>query len=52
MTGKPVFMGTRITVEHVLRELGAGLSEADLLAGHPGLQSEHVRAALLDAAAP
>jgi uncharacterized protein (DUF433 family) len=51
MMGKPVFKGTRVTVEHVLRELGGGTSETDLLAGHPQLTSEHVRAAMLYAAA-
>jgi uncharacterized protein (DUF433 family) len=51
MAGKPVFKGTRITVEHVLTELGRGMSEADLLRGHPRLTSEHVRAAMLYAAA-
>ena len=51
MMGKPVFKGTRITVEHVLRELGGGTSEADLLQAHPRLMAEHIRAALLYAAA-
>jgi uncharacterized protein (DUF433 family) len=27
MAGKPVFTGTRITVEHVLTELGRGMPE-------------------------
>ena len=26
MMGKPVFKGTRLTVEHVLRELGTGMN--------------------------
>ena len=30
MMGKPVFKGTQITVEHVLRELGGGTSEGDV----------------------
>jgi uncharacterized protein (DUF433 family) len=51
MMGKPVFKGTRITVEHVLRELGGGTSEGDLLKAHPRLTAEHLRAALLYAAA-
>ena len=51
MTGKPVFKGTRLTVEHVLGELGHGVSEADLLRGHPRLTAEHLRAAMLYAAA-
>ena len=51
MLGKAVFRGTRITVEHVLTELGRGMSEDDLLRGHPRLSREHIRAALLYAAA-
>jgi len=51
MMGKPVFKGTRLTVEHVLSELGRGMSEGDLLRGHPRLTPEHIRAALLYAAA-
>lgn len=51
MMGKPVFKGTRITVEHVLRELGGGTNEGDLLQAHPRLTAEHIRAALLYAAA-
>ena len=37
MLGKPVCRGTRITVEHVLSELGSGMSEEELLRGHPRL---------------
>ena len=51
MMGKPVFKGTRITVEHVLRELGGGTSQDDLLKAHARLTAEHLRAALLYAAA-
>jgi len=51
MMGKPVFKGTRLTVEHVLGELGRGVSEAELLRGHARLTPEHIRAALLYAAA-
>jgi len=47
MMGKPVFKGTRLTVQHILSELGTGMSEADLLAGYPQLTPEHVRAACL-----
>ena len=45
MLGKPVFKGTRVTVEHVLRELANGMSEDDLIRGHPRLGAEHLRAA-------
>ena len=51
MLGKPVFKGTRLTVEHVLEELGNGVSETELLANHPRLRPEHVRAAFQYAAA-
>ncbi len=51
MMGKPVFKGTRITVEHVLAELGRGMPEDELLRGHPRLPAEHIRAAMLYAAA-
>lgn len=51
MMGKPVFKGTRLTVEHVLNELGTGMSESDLLSGYPQLKHDHLRAAMLYAAA-
>jgi uncharacterized protein (DUF433 family) len=51
MMGKPVFKGTRITVEHVLQELGAGMTDLELLDNYPTLRPEHIRAALLYAAA-
>ena len=51
MAGKPVFKGTRISVEHVLTELGHGMPEEELLRGHPRLTPQHIRAAMLYAAA-
>jgi uncharacterized protein (DUF433 family) len=48
--GKPIIRGTRITVELLVRKLGEGASEADLLADYPHLSSEDVRAALRYAA--
>ena len=51
MAGKPTFKQTRITVEHVLNELGNGMSESELLRGHPRLTPDHIRAAMLYAAA-
>jgi uncharacterized protein (DUF433 family) len=51
MLGKPVFMGTRLTVEHILRELGAGMSHEDLLRNYPRLKPEHLQAAMQYAAA-
>jgi uncharacterized protein (DUF433 family) len=43
MMGKPCIKGTRITVELVLRKLGAGRSSADVLEAHPQLTEEDLR---------
>lgn len=51
MMGKPVFRGTRLTVEHILERLGDGASEADLIDAHPNLTADHIRAAQAFAAA-
>ena len=48
--GKPVFKGTRLTVELVLKALGAGTTQEELLAEFPHLKPEHIRAAMLFAA--
>lgn len=48
--GKPVVAGTRITVESILERLGAGESVDDLLAAHPRLSRDGIRAALTYAA--
>lgn len=45
MLGKPVIRGTRITVEHILRKLGAGMTVEDIIADHPHLTREDIRAA-------
>jgi uncharacterized protein (DUF433 family) len=50
MLGKPVIRGTRITVELVLRKLGEGASEADLLDAYPHLTSADIRSAIKYAA--
>lgn len=50
MLGKPVFKGTRLTVEHILKELGTGATTDELLANYPTLKREHIRAAALYAA--
>ena len=50
MMGKPVVRGTRITVELILRKLGEGASEADLLEDYPHLTPEDIRAAMRYAA--
>jgi uncharacterized protein (DUF433 family) len=50
MMGKPVVAGTRITVELILEKLAAGDSIEQVLAAHPRLTEEAVRAALAFAA--
>jgi uncharacterized protein (DUF433 family) len=46
MMGKPCIKGTRITVELILRKLGAGRSFADLLDAYPQLTEDDLRSAL------
>ena len=50
MMGKPTVAGTRITVELILRKLGAGRSFSDLLEAYPHLTEDDLRAALAFAA--
>jgi uncharacterized protein (DUF433 family) len=50
MLGKPVIRGTRIPVELLLRKLGEGATEEDLLDAYPRLEREDIRAALAYAA--
>ncbi len=45
MFGKPVIKGTRITVEQLLRKLGAGMPPQEILREHPRLSAEDIRAA-------
>jgi len=50
LQGKPVIHGTRIPVEDILRKLGDGASESDLLHAYPRLTRDEVQAALRFAA--
>jgi uncharacterized protein (DUF433 family) len=50
MVGKPVIKGTRIPVELIVRMLGQGISEEEILVNYPRLQPEDIRAALKYAA--
>jgi len=45
MGGKPVIRGTRISVELILRKLGAGMTSEKILADHPNLRPDDIRAA-------
>ena len=44
MDGKPVIRGTRVPVELVLRKLGAGMPPEAILADHPRLTHDDIRA--------
>jgi uncharacterized protein (DUF433 family) len=50
MMGKPVIVGTRITVELILEKLAAGESWEQVLSEHSRLTEEAIRAALAFAA--
>jgi len=50
MLGKPVIRGTRVTVELILRKLGEGSTELDLLDAYPHLSDADIRAAIRYAA--
>ena len=50
LIGKPTVRGLRISVDHVLRALAGGVSEAELLREYPELEREDIRACLLYAA--
>jgi uncharacterized protein (DUF433 family) len=45
MGGKPVIRGKRVPVELILRKLGAAVPTEELLADHPRLTPEDIRAA-------
>ncbi|MEI9886998.1 MAG: DUF433 domain-containing protein [Rhizomicrobium sp.] len=45
MMGKPVVKGTRLTVEHIMRELSGGMSVDEILDAHPRLTLADVDAA-------
>ena len=46
MMGKPVIIGTRITVELILEKLAAGETPDQIIAAHPRLTSAAISAAL------
>jgi len=50
MMGKPVIRGTRIPVELILRKLGEGAKERELLEAYPRLTKEDIQAAIRYAA--
>jgi uncharacterized protein (DUF433 family) len=50
MLGKAVIRGTRIPVELILRKLGEGLHETEILDAYPRLTRDDIQAALIYAA--
>lgn len=51
MGGKPCIRGLRFPVSRLLGLLASGQTETQILAGHPDLQFEDIRAAIAFAAA-
>jgi uncharacterized protein (DUF433 family) len=45
MGGKPVIRGTRVPVETILRKLGAGVTPERIVADHPRVTLEDIKAA-------
>ena len=45
MFGKPVIKGTRIPAELILRKLGEGMTDEQIIQQHPNLTVEDIRAA-------
>lgn len=50
MFGKPRINGSRITVEHILRQLARGWSFDEIIDQHPRLTKEDIQAAIVFAA--
>lgn len=48
--GKPCIKGTRISVADILNWLAAGMTYKEILEDFPGLQQDHINAALTFAA--
>ncbi len=47
MIGKPVIKGTRLTVEHILKQLALGVTSYEILQEYEGLKTEDIQACLL-----
>ena len=46
MLGKPIIVGTRISVEHIARKIAGGFTVPDILEAYPHLSEKQVKAAL------
>jgi uncharacterized protein (DUF433 family) len=49
-SGKPIIVGTRVTVWDILGWLAGGMSEAEILSDFPYLKKEDIQAAIVYAA--
>lgn len=49
--GKPIIMGKRMSVEHILKMLARGISHQDIFAEYPFLVEDDIKACLLFAVA-
>jgi uncharacterized protein (DUF433 family) len=49
--GKPIFKGTRLTVDFILERLSQGAAAQELIEDYAGLTDEHIAAALAYAVA-
>ncbi len=47
MTGKPVIMGTRLTVEFILNLLAHGATAEEIISEYDGLTQDDIRACIL-----
>jgi uncharacterized protein (DUF433 family) len=47
MAGKPVIKGTRIPVDLIIKLLGEGMKQEDILEGYPSLAEDDIKASLL-----
>ena len=45
--GKPIIMGKRLSVEHILKMLARGISHQDIFAEYPFLVEDDIKACLL-----
>lgn len=45
--GKPIIMGKRMSVEHILKMLARGISHQDIFAEYPFLVEDDIKACLL-----
>jgi uncharacterized protein (DUF433 family) len=47
LVGKPVIVGTRLSVEYILKLLAHEMTPAEIMSEYPGITPEDIRACLL-----